>query len=104
MTVVAITAIHPKPDAKWEDLQKALKKGNDLARKHGAENVTTLVNMVAGPATGTIAVLSSTADWKSYGKVQEAMMADPEMQALMADPNSPIATWDTYVMQTIPDM
>lgn len=104
MTVVALTAIHPKPGAKWEDLQKHIKKGSDLARKHGAENVTTLVTMAAGTATGTVSVLSSTADWTSYGKVQDAMMADPEMQALMADPNSPVARWDTYVSQTIPDM
>jgi hypothetical protein len=32
------------------------------------------------------------------------MMADPEMQAIMADPNSPAVSWDTYVSQTIPDM
>jgi hypothetical protein len=104
MTVVAFTAIHPKPGAKWEDLQKAIKKGNDLARKHGAENVTTLVNIAAGTATGTLTLLSGTADWTSYGKLQDAMMADPEMQALMADPNSPVASWDTYLSQTIPDM
>jgi hypothetical protein len=104
MTVVQFTAIHPKPGAKWEDLQKHLKKGCDLARKHGAENVTTLVTMAAGPATGTVTVLSTTADWKSYGKVQEAMMADPEMLALMGDPTSPVAKWDTYLSQTIPDI
>jgi hypothetical protein len=55
-------------------------------------------------ATGTLILLSSTADWTSYGKIQDAMLADPEMQALMADPNSPIARWDTYVSQTIPDI
>jgi hypothetical protein len=104
MTVVSFTAIHPKPGAKWEDLQKTLKRGNDLARKHGAENVTTLVSMVAGTATGTVTLLSSSADWTSYGKIQDAIMADPEMQALMADPNSPVASWDTYLSQTIPDM
>jgi hypothetical protein len=104
MTVVALTTLQPKPGAKWEDLQKAIKKGNDLARKHGAENVTTLVTMAAGTTTGTVSILSSTADWTSYGKAQDAMMADPEMQALMADPNSPVASWDTYLSQTIPDM
>jgi hypothetical protein len=31
-------------------------------------------------------------------------MGDPEMQALMADPKGPTTTWDTYVMQTIPDL
>jgi hypothetical protein len=104
MTVVSFTAIHPKPGAKWEDLQKQLKRASDLARKHGAENVTTLVSMAAGTATGTVTVLSSSADWTSYGKLQDAMMSDPEMQALMADPNSPVASWDTYVSQTIPDI
>jgi hypothetical protein len=104
MTIVTITALHPKPGATWEDIQKQLKKGCDLARKYGAENVTTMVNLAGGPATGTLSVLSTSADWASYGKQQDAVMADPEMQALMADPNSPIAKWDTYVSQTLPDM
>jgi hypothetical protein len=104
MTIVSFTAIHPKPGAKWEDLQKHIKRGSDLARKHGAENVTTLVSMAGGTATGTLTLLSSSADWTSYGKLQDAIMGDPEMQALMADPNSPVARWDTYLSQTIPDM
>ncbi len=104
MTVVSLTAIHIKPGAKWEDTQKQLKKGCDLARKHGAENVTMMANMAAGAATGTVSIISTSADWTSYGKTQDAMLADPEMQAAMADPNSPIARWDTYLAQTIPDM
>jgi hypothetical protein len=104
MTVVSFVLIHPKPGANWDDLQKHLKRGCDLARKHGAENVTTLWNVAGGTATGTMAVLSSTADWTSYGKVQETMLADPDMQALMADPNSPVARWETYISQTIPDI
>jgi len=63
-----------------------------------------MVNMAGGIATGTLSILSTTADWTSYGKQQDAVMADPEMQTLMADPNSPIARWDTYISQTIPDM
>ena len=104
MTVVSLTALHTKPGPSWEDIQKHIKKGNDLARKHGAENVTTLVGMAAGTATGTLTILATSADWTSFGKSQDASLADPEMQALMADPNSPVATWDTYVLQTIPDM
>jgi sugar phosphate isomerase/epimerase len=104
MAIVTLTAIHLKPGAKWEDAQKHLKKGCDLARKHGAENVTVMVGMASGPATGTVSIVSTSADWTSYGKTQDAMMADPEMQATMADPNSPVAKWDTYVSQTIPDM
>jgi multidrug efflux pump subunit AcrB len=99
-----LTAIHTKPGASWEDTQKQIKKGADLSRKHGAENVTTLVGMAAGTETGTLSMLMTSADWTSYGKFQDALWADPEMQALVADPNSTVAKWDTYVLQTIPDM
>ena len=43
----------------------------------------------------------SAADWSKSGHLQDAIMADPEMQALMADPNSP-STTSTYIGQTIP--
>jgi hypothetical protein len=35
---------------------------------------------------------------------RSALIADAELQALTADPNSPVARWDTYVLQTIPDL
>jgi hypothetical protein len=79
MTVVSFTAIHPKPGAKWEETKKHLKKGCDLARKHRAENVTALVSMAAGTASGTLTLLFSSTDWASYRKFQDAFMADPEM-------------------------
>jgi hypothetical protein len=104
MTVVSTTVLHMKPGASWEDIQKHIKKGSDLARKHGAENVTTMAGIAAGTATGTLTILGTSADWTSYGKVQDAFMADPEAQALLADRNSPVASWDAYVFQTIPDL
>ena len=104
MTVVSLTALHTQPGASWEDIQKQIKKGADLARKHGAENVTTMVGLAAGTATGTLTMLTTSADWTSYGKFQDALFTDPELLALTADPNSPVARWDTYVLQTIPDM
>jgi hypothetical protein len=33
---------------KWDDLRKQIKKACDLARKHGAENVTVLATMIGG--------------------------------------------------------
>ena len=60
--------------------------------------------MAAGPATGTVTLLVTSADWTSFGQFQDALWADPEMAAMVADPNSTVATWDTYVLQTIPDM
>ena len=103
MTIVGFTTIHPNPGVKWEDVQKQIKKACDLARKHGAENVTVLVTMIGGPATNTIGVLSTTEDWAKYGKVQQALLNDPKMQAVLQEAGQ-IATWESYVSQTIPDM
>ncbi len=103
MTIVSLTTIRPKPGAKWEDVQKQLKRACEIVRKHGGENVTVLATMIGGPATNTIGVLSSAEDWARYGQVQQAVMDDPDMLALMADPD-PIAGWETYVSQTIPDI
>jgi hypothetical protein len=47
-------------------------------------------------------MLTTNADWTSFGKSSDALYADPELQALLNSPNSPVATWDNYVFQTIP--
>ena len=94
MAIVQATTIHPNPGVKWEQVQKQLKKACDLARKHGAENVTVLVTMIGGPATNTIGVLSTAEDWTRYGQVQQAVMDDPETQALLIEAGQ-IATWET---------
>jgi hypothetical protein len=49
MTIVSQTVIHMKPGANWDDIQKQLKKANELGRKHGNENVTVMVGMAGGP-------------------------------------------------------
>jgi hypothetical protein len=104
MAVVQLTAIHTKPGANWEDIQAHIKKGSDLARKHGAENDTTMAAIAAGTATATLTMLSTNADWTSFGKFSDALYADPELQALLNNPHSPVATRDNYVFQTIPDL
>jgi hypothetical protein len=103
MTIVSLITLHPNPGVKWDDFQKQLKKGCDLARKHGAENVTVLATTIGGPATNTIGVLSTTEDWTKFGKVQQALMNDPKTQEFLVEAGQ-IATWETYVSQTIPDM
>jgi len=103
MTIVSLVTVHPNPGVSWDVVQKQLNKANDLARKHGAENVTTLVTMVGGEATNTIGILSSAEDWSRYGQIQDALMKDPEMQALLVE-GAQIANWQTYVSQTIPDL
>jgi hypothetical protein len=62
-----------------------------------------LVTMLGGPATNTIVLLSSAEDWARYGKVQQALQDDPKMQAVLQEAGQ-IATWESYVSQTIPDV
>jgi hypothetical protein len=103
MTVVSLVTIHPNPGVSWDEVQKQLKVANDLARKHGAENVTTLVTMIGGDATNTIGILSTAEDWAKFGQIQQALLNDPEMQAALVA-GSQLATWQTYVSTTIPDL
>jgi hypothetical protein len=103
MTIVQSTIIHPRPGVEWGDVQKQIKKACDLARNHGAENVTVLATMIGGPATNAIVVLASAEDWAKFGKLQQAFLNDPKTQAVMQE-GGLIATWESYVSQTIPDM
>ena len=100
MTIVGFTTIHPNPGVKWEDVQKQIKKACDLARKHGAENVTVLATVIGGPATNTVGILATSEDWAKFGQVQQAFLDDPETQTLMLEAGK-VATWETYVSQTI---
>jgi hypothetical protein len=70
MTIGSFVTIHPNLGVQWDDVQKQLKMACDLARKHGAENVTVLATMIGGPATNTIGVLSTAEDWARYGQIQ----------------------------------
>ena len=103
MTIVSLVVIHPNQGVGWDDVQKQIKKACDLARKHGAENVTVLATMIGGQATNAICLLSSAEDWGKFGQVQQSLMGDPDMQAAMLEAGQ-LATWETYVSQTIPDM
>jgi hypothetical protein len=96
-TSCASSRSHPNPGVKWDDLQKQLKRGCDLARKHGAKKRHGAGRRVA---TNTVGVLSTAEDWTRYGQIQQAMMDDPEMQAVMVEAGQ-IAIRGTYVSQTI---
>ena len=103
MTIVATTIVHPNPGVASDKVQKQLKRASELARKHGAENVTVLVTMVGGPGTNAIGFLTTAQDWATYGQIQQALSNDPDYAGLLVNAGQ-IATWENYVSQTIPDM
>ena len=81
MTIVSFVTIHPNPGVEWDAVQNQIKKACDLARKHGAENVTVLATMIGGPATNTIGVLATAEDGARFGQIQQSFMSDSETQA-----------------------
>ena len=106
MAVINMTVLQFKP-GRWEEGVASIKAGNELIRKHGGENVSAMVTMMAGPATGTVSTLWTTEDYASYGKIFNAVMNDPETQALIASsmgPDGATVSFHTYVSQTIPDV
>jgi sugar phosphate isomerase/epimerase len=100
MTILATTIVHPNPGVAWDDVQKQLKRASDLARKHGAENVTVLVTMVGGQGTNAVGFLTTAQDWATYGRIQQSLSSDPDYQGLLIDAGQ-IATWENYVSQTL---
>ncbi|OBG75461.1 MULTISPECIES: hypothetical protein [unclassified Mycobacterium] len=100
MTIVATTIIHPNQGVAWDDIHKQLKRAMDLAKKHGAQNATALVNVVGGQGTNSLGLLSTADDWASYGQIQQSLTADPDYQGLLVDAGQ-LATWENYVSQTI---
>jgi hypothetical protein len=84
----------------WDDLQKLLKRIKEMVVKKGGENVTVLVTMIGGEATNQLVFLTSFENWTKYGQVQEAFYSDPKAQALVREAGK-LATWQTYVAQTL---
>jgi hypothetical protein len=100
MAILTAVTIQPRSAEVWDDLLKQLKKIKEIVQKKGGENVTVLATMVGGEATNQLVFLTSTENWTSYGKVQDAFYSDPKAQAVIAEAGK-LATWQTYAAQTL---
>ena len=100
MAILTAVTIQPRSAEVWDDLQKLLKRIKEMLVKKGGENVTVLVTLVGGEATGQLVFLTSSDSWSKYGQFQEAFYGDPKAQALLRE-GGKLATWQTYVAQTL---
>ena len=100
MAILTAVTIQPHSAEVWDDLQKRLKKIKELVEKAGGENATVLVTMVGGQATNQLVFLTSTDNWTSYGKIQDAFYGNPQAQAEIAEA-AKLATWQTFAAQTL---
>ena len=83
MTVFGVTQTSV-PVGGWEEALAGQKQAKGLMERHGAKNYRAMFGMVAGEATGVIASTWEADDYAAHGAIMDKILADPEVQALMA--------------------
>jgi hypothetical protein len=100
VTIISAVTIHPRSGEVWDDVLKTLKKSTEIMSRHGARDVQTVVALIGGEHTNELVVISNAENWTEFGKVQDAVYGDPEMQALLAEAGK-IATWEIVAGATL---
>jgi hypothetical protein len=100
VTIINAVTIHPRSGEVWDDVLKQIKKSTDIMTKHGAGEVRTAVVAIGGGQTNDVVLVSEAENWAEFGKIQDAVYGDPEMQALLAEAGK-IATWEIVTAQTL---
>ena len=100
MTIINAVTIHPRSGEVWDDVLKQIKKSTEIMSKHGAGEVRTAVVAIGGGQTNDVVVVSEAENWTEFGRIQDAVYGDPEMQAALAEAGK-IATWEIVTAQTL---
>lgn len=101
MTVISTLILRPLPDADLKDVFTSLKEAKAaLEGLEGVVSVSVTAVTIGGPATNSMAIMTTATDWEAFGKIQAKINSEPEwIQMLLAA--GQLATWQTYVSQTI---
>ena len=87
MAVISVTTLTVKPD-KYEAFLDENRKAKAILERCGAKNVRLMGTIVAGEASGTLAMTWEADDNASYGAVIDKFLADPDGLALLMQSNS----------------
>ena len=88
MAVISVTTLTIRP-GQYEAFLAQNRQAKAILERCGASNVRLMGTIVAGEASGTLAMTWEAADNASYGAVMDKFLADPEGVALLMDSNSP---------------
>ena len=83
MTVIGVTQASV-PAGGWEEAVAMQKRAKALMERHAAKNYRAMFGMEAGDATGVIASTWEADDYAAHGAIMDKILADPDVQALMA--------------------
>jgi hypothetical protein len=103
MAVTQVATLTLKPDG-YQALLDQHRKAKAILERCGARNVRLMGTMLAGEATGTLAVSFEADDYASIGAVTDKLLADPDGIALLMQTNSasgPIAAFQASVWSDI---
>jgi hypothetical protein len=87
MAVISVTTFTVKPD-RFDDFLAQNRTSKSILERSGAQNVRLLSALVAGEATGTLALSWEVDDFAAQGTVMDKLFADPEMLALTSSVNT----------------
>jgi hypothetical protein len=103
MAIVNVTNVTVKP-GRYDDFLKQQRVTEALLKNAGAQNVRLVAGLVAGEASGSVAVSFEADDFKAHGKVMDAFFAGGGaelMQSISAE-DSPIASWQSALYIDVP--
>jgi hypothetical protein len=101
MTVVSNLILKPNgPDDVEAFLKLAKGAVESVGQVPGVTSVSFVACTIGGEETNAFSFLTTTADWESFGKVQQLINSSPEFIKLLLDAGKH-ATWKTYVGQEV---
>ena len=99
MSVLCATTPTIRPD-RYESFLETQRKSKAVLERCGAENVRLIGTIVAGEASGTLAMTWEAADNASWVAVLDGFLGDPDGMALMMESGSesgPVAAYQSSV-------
>jgi hypothetical protein len=104
VTVVNVYTAVPKP-GRYEDALEMNRASKKLLERHGAKDIRISAAVVAGAGYGSIINSCELDDMEAWGAFYDAVMADEEIQRMLAQvqgTNTPYATQSMGVATEIP--
>jgi hypothetical protein len=103
MAVTQVATLTLKPDS-YQALLEQHRKAKAVLERCGARNVRLMGTILAGAASGTLAVSFEADDYASIGAVTDRLLADPDGMELLMQTNSasgPIAGFQSSIWSDI---
>ena len=103
MGVMSVTTYTVKPD-RYDDFLSDVRTSKPILERSGAQNIRMVAALVAGEATGTLALTWEADGFAAQGAVLDKLLADPEMLALISSVNTTAGTTTGFQATTWVDV